>query len=54
MLPKAMNDVSTSHATKIFKTYGNDSIKVVEENPYKLADDIWGIGFRTADAIAEA
>ena len=46
------HDVSTSHATKIYKTYGNDSIKVVEENPYKLADDIWGIGFRTADTIA--
>ena len=36
--------VSTSHATKIYKTYGNESIKVVQENPYKLADDIWGIG----------
>ena len=45
--------VSTSHATKIYKTYGNDSIKVVSENPYKLADDIWGIGFKTADTIAE-
>ena len=46
-------DVSTSHATKIFKTYGNDSIRVVTENPYRLADDIWGIGFKTADTIAE-
>ena len=46
------HDVSTSHATKIYKTYGNDSIRVVQENPYRLADDIWGIGFRTADAIA--
>ena len=45
--------VSTSHATKIFKTYGTDSIKTVKENPYKLADDIWGIGFKTADTIAE-
>ena len=45
--------VSTSHATKIYKTYGNESIKVVQENPYKLADDIWGIGFKTADTIAE-
>lgn len=44
--------VSTSHATKIFKTYGNDSIKTVQENPYRLADDIWGIGFKTADTIA--
>ena len=47
------HDVSTSHATKIYKTYGNDSIKVVQENPYRLADDIWGIGFKTADTIAE-
>ena len=47
------HDVSTSHATKIYKTYGDDSLKVVKENPYRLADDIWGIGFRTADTIAE-
>ena len=44
--------VSTSHATKIYKTYGNDSVKTVQENPYRLADDIWGIGFKTADTIA--
>ena len=47
------HDVSTSHATKIYKTYGNDSISVVKDNPYRLADDIWGIGFKTADTIAE-
>ena len=47
------HDVSTSHATKIYKTYGNDSIKIVQENPYRLADDIWGIGFKTADTIAD-
>lgn len=46
-------DVSTSHATKIYKTYGGDSIAVVKDNPYRLADDIWGIGFKTADTIAE-
>ncbi len=45
--------VSTAFATKIFKTYGNDSIRVVRENPFRLADDIWGIGFKTADALAE-
>ena len=44
--------VSTGHATRIYKTYGNDSIHVVQENPYRLADDIWGIGFKTADTIA--
>ena len=47
------HDVSTTHATKIYKQYGNDSIEIVQENPYRLADDIWGIGFRTADTIAE-
>ena len=47
------HDVSTSHATKIYKTYGNESISIVQENPYRLADDIWGIGFKTADTIAE-
>ncbi len=46
------HDVSTAHATKIYKTYGAESIQVVQENPYRLADDIWGIGFRTADTIA--
>ena len=44
--------VSTAHATKIYKTYGDESLNVVRENPYKLADDIWGVGFRTADTIA--
>ncbi len=46
------NGVSTSYAAKIYKQYGNDSISTVKENPYKLADDIWGIGFKTADQIA--
>ena len=46
------HEVSTSHATKIFKTYGSESIRIVKENPYRLADDIWGIGFKTADSIA--
>ena len=43
------HEVSTSHATKIYKTYGNESISVVKENPYRLADDIWGIGFKMPD-----
>ena len=46
------HDVSTAHATRIFRQYGAESIQVVRENPYRLADDIWGIGFRTADTIA--
>ena len=52
MLFLQSHDVSTAHATKIYKTYGNQSIEIVKENPYRLADDIWGIGFRTADIIA--
>ena len=45
--------VSSGYATKIFKQYGNRSIEVVKENPYRLATDIFGIGFVTADSIAE-
>ena len=37
---------------KIYRQYGKDSIDKVKENPYQLADDIWGIGFKTADGIA--
>ncbi|MDE7187771.1 MAG: ATP-dependent RecD-like DNA helicase [Lachnospiraceae bacterium] len=46
------HQVSSSFAAKIYKQYGNESIAVMKENPYKLADDIWGIGFKTADQIA--
>jgi exodeoxyribonuclease V alpha subunit len=44
--------VSTSLAVKIYKKYGDESIVTVRQQPYKLAADIWGIGFKTADAIA--
>src|SRR5246127_3833517 len=44
--------VSTARAVRIFKTYGPDAIQVMTENPYRLARDIRGIGFKTADAIA--
>ena len=44
--------VSTAYAAKIYRQYQKDSIKTVKENPYQLADDIWGIGFKTADSIA--
>ena len=44
--------VSTARAVLIFKTYGSDAIQVMTENPYRLARDIRGIGFKTADAIA--
>src|SRR5262252_6180252 len=46
------NGVSTSRAVRIYKTYGADAIRLIAENPYRLARDIRGIGFRTADQIA--
>jgi exodeoxyribonuclease V alpha subunit len=46
--------VSTSLATKIYKEYGDDAVAVVKSNPYRLARDIYGIGFLTADKIAQA
>ncbi|WP_159014802.1 ATP-dependent RecD-like DNA helicase [Acidisoma sp. S159] len=47
------NEVGTSRAVRIYKTYGVDAVQVISENPYCLARDIRGIGFRTADAIAQ-
>ena len=44
--------VGTARAVRIFKTYGADAIQVMSQNPYRLARDIRGIGFKTADAIA--
>ena len=44
--------MSASYAAKIYKRYGKDSIARVQENPYRLADDVWGIGFKTADSVA--
>ncbi len=46
------HDVSMNVATRVYKQYGKDSIKVVRENPYQLAQEVNGIGFRTADDIA--
>jgi exodeoxyribonuclease V alpha subunit len=45
--------VSAAFAARIVKRYGKDAINIVRANPYRLAQDIWGIGFRTADAIAQ-
>ncbi len=45
--------VSASYSAKIFKQYGNHSIEIVKENPYRLARDIYGTGFLTADKIAQ-
>src|SRR6266852_2652217 len=46
------HDVSMNLATRIYKQYGQESIKIIRENPYQLAQDVNGIGFRTADEIA--
>ncbi|HOJ43081.1 MAG TPA: ATP-dependent RecD-like DNA helicase, partial [Syntrophorhabdaceae bacterium] len=45
--------ISPTYAAKIYRQYGKDSVRIVKENPYRLAFDIFGIGFKTADKIAE-
>ena len=52
MLFLQSHDVRTSLAVKIYKKYGDDAITVVQQDPYRLARDIYGIGFLTADKIA--
>ncbi len=52
MLFLQTHEVSTALAAKIFKAYGDDSLAIVRDNPYRLARDIYGIGFLTADGIA--
>ncbi|MEU9183247.1 ATP-dependent RecD-like DNA helicase [Streptomyces sp. NPDC048484] len=47
-------EVSTSIAVRIYKKYGDASISVVKNQPYRLASDVWGIGFLTADKIAQS
>ena len=46
--------ISTSLATRIYKHFGNDSAAVIKEEPFRLAKEVWGIGFKTADQIAQA
>lgn len=46
-------NISQTFASRIYKEYGEKSISVINENPYRLADDIWGIGFKTADALGQ-
>ncbi|MGD8969687.1 MAG: helix-hairpin-helix domain-containing protein, partial [Anaerolineae bacterium] len=45
--------VSTNLAVKVYKTYGDDALQVVQQDPYRLARDIWGVGFKTADKVAQ-
>ncbi len=47
------HNVSTNLAVKIYKTYGDDALDIVQANPYQLARDIYGVGFKTADTIAQ-
>ena len=47
-------DISPAYALKIYHTYGNDAIKIVQENPYQLTYDVWGIGFKIADTIGKS
>jgi exodeoxyribonuclease V alpha subunit len=44
--------IGTARAVRIYKTYGERAVEMVRENPYRLATDIWGVGFRTADELA--
>jgi exodeoxyribonuclease V alpha subunit len=46
------NGLGTARAVRIYKTYGDQAVEMVRANPYRLATDIWGIGFKTADELA--
>src|SRR4051794_27885203 len=45
--------VGTARAVRIYKTYGEQAVELVRANPYRLATDIWGVGFQTADQLAQ-
>jgi len=45
--------IGTDRAVRIYKTYGDKAIELVQSNPYRLATDIWGVGFQTADQLAQ-
>jgi exodeoxyribonuclease V alpha subunit len=46
------NGVGTGRAVRIYKTYGDQAVELVRGNPYRLATDVWGFGFKTADELA--
>ena len=54
MLFLQTHGVSPAFAVKVFKRYGSDAVRVVSDDPYRLARDIYGIGFKTADRIAQS
>lgn len=47
-------DISPSYGVRIYKKYGNETVKIISENPYRLSEDVFGIGFKTADKIAQS
>jgi len=47
MLFLQSHDVGAGYAVKIWKQYGQEAVSVIQENPYRLARDIWGIGYKT-------
>ena len=53
MLFLQSHGVGTARAVRIYKTYGDQAVELVRANPYRLATDIWGVGFKTADDLAE-
>ncbi|MDA0740221.1 MAG: ATP-dependent RecD-like DNA helicase [Nitrospirae bacterium] len=53
MLFLQSHEVGTGYAVKIWKKYGQKAVSLIKENPYRLAADVWGIGFLTADRIAQ-
>ncbi|MDP6042461.1 MAG: helix-hairpin-helix domain-containing protein, partial [Candidatus Latescibacteria bacterium] len=53
MLFLQSHDVGTGFAVKIWKKYGQEAVSLIQENPYRISGDVWGIGFLTADRIAQ-
>ena len=53
MLFLQSHEVGTGYAVKIWKKYGHEAVELIRENPYRLSVDVWGIGFLTADRIAQ-
>ncbi len=53
MLFLQSHEVGTGYAVKIWKKYGHEAVELIKENPYRLSVDVWGIGFLTADRIAQ-
>ena len=53
MLFLQSHEVGTGYAVKIWKRYGHEAVELIQENPYRLSADVWGIGFLTTDRIAQ-